>query len=126
MQANQRKFSLPKAWHSAIGRTLRELLARKGDDVATVAEHVSSFSVKMQLRRIVAGNEVAVPVVLDAINEICTQVYRLDEARGGADHRTLRQLHDLRDAYPSDPALEPDTHWNRTKARLTARDANPS
>lgn len=120
------RFSRPKAWHSAIGSTLRELLKRKGDDVATVAAHVSSFSVKMQLGRIVAGKEVAVPIVQDAINEVCTNVYCLDEAQAPADRKALRQLRELRDTYPSDPALETNTHWRRTKARLTARDANPN
>ncbi len=79
----------------------------------------------MQLGRIVAGKEVAVPVVQDAIDEICTKVYCLDATRNSADRRTLRQLRELRDAYPT-PALEPDTHWDRTKARLASRDAKPA
>jgi hypothetical protein len=125
MTPKEQRFSRPKAWHSAIGGVLRELLQRKGDDVPTVAAHSYSFSVKMQLGRIVAGKEVAVPIVLDAIDEICTKVYCLSQSRSIADRRTLRQLHELRDTYPTDPALELDKPWSRTKARLAARDAKP-
>ena len=74
MAKKQQKFSLPKAWHCAIGDTMRELLKRKGVSVAELSDQIPSFSVKMQLRRIVDGQEVAIPIVQDAIDAVCKHI----------------------------------------------------
>lgn len=119
MATKQQKFSLPKAWHSAVGVSMRELLKRKGVSVAELSDQIPSFSVKMQLRRIVDGQEVAIPIVQDAIDAVCKHIRPLCSIKIPADRKALVRLYELRDAYPTDPALEPDTPWSRTKTRLS-------
>lgn len=125
MANRQQRFSRPKAWHSAIGDTMRELLKRKDIRIAELRDQIPSFSVKMQLQRIVDGQEVAVPIVRDAIDAVCEHVKPLCSIRTPADRKAFARLHELRDSYPTDPTLEPEPHWSRAKARLAARDFKP-